>query len=156
MFTHLPIFCLPALTKVRFLSFGVGLDPRQAALFGPKLGPLLVGCILGIVSFASVGLAEGYPGLGANPARCFSYAVARGNFQCKPATVTRCVRLLSPFTNNIHRSVDLVDRTFEWSPREYCCLLYCAPISPTARQGTCRKYTTSGGTGKPAKGVMSI
>ena len=83
MFTHLPIFCLPALTKVRFLSFGVGLDPRQVALFGPKLGPLLVGCILGIVSFASVGLAEGYPGLGANPARCFSYAVARGNFQCE-------------------------------------------------------------------------
>ena len=83
MFPHLSIFCLPALTKVIFLSFGVVLDTRKVALFGPKLGPLLVGCILGIVSFSSVGLAEGYPGLGANPARCFSYAVARGNFQCE-------------------------------------------------------------------------
>jgi hypothetical protein len=92
-----PKFLLTSIDKVRFLSFGVGLDPRQAALFGPKLGPLLVGCILGLVSFASVGLAEGYPGLGANPARCFSYAVARGNFRCELATAIRCLRLLSPY-----------------------------------------------------------
>ncbi|CAD6444769.1 54046371-9fb3-4f42-bba4-e6d8e1cd0c94 [Sclerotinia trifoliorum] len=45
------------------LSFGTALDPRQAQLFGPRLG---------------------YPGAGLNPARRFSCAVARGNFayQC--------------------------------------------------------------------------
>ncbi|TVY83573.1 Aquaporin-4, partial [Lachnellula suecica] len=63
------------------LSFGVGLDPRQGKVFGPKLGPFLTACSLGLVSFSSVGLAPGYPGAGLNPARCFSFAVARGTFQ---------------------------------------------------------------------------
>jgi len=63
-----------------FLAFGVGLDPRQAKLFGPRMGPFLVGCVLGLVSFSSIGLAPGYVGAGLNPARCFSYAVARGTF----------------------------------------------------------------------------
>jgi hypothetical protein len=30
-----------------FLAFGVGLDPRQGATFGPALGPILVGAALG-------------------------------------------------------------------------------------------------------------
>jgi len=63
-----------------FLAFGVGLDPRQQVLFGPKLGPFLVACSLGLVSFASVGLAPGYPGAGMNPARCFAFAIARDDF----------------------------------------------------------------------------
>ncbi len=66
-----------------FLSFGVGLDPRQHQVFGPKLGPFLTACVLGLVSFSSVGLATGYPGAGLNPARCFSTAVARGEFKRK-------------------------------------------------------------------------
>ncbi|PQE23365.1 hypothetical protein CJF32_00009426 [Rutstroemia sp. NJR-2017a WRK4] len=66
---------------VRFLSFGVGLDPRQAQLFGPKLGPFMVGCTLGLTSFASIGLAVGYPGAQMNPGRCFAFAVARGEFK---------------------------------------------------------------------------
>ncbi|KAH8820857.1 aquaporin-like protein [Xylogone sp. PMI_703] len=64
-----------------FLAFGVGLDPRQATLFGPKLGPLLVGSSLGLVTFASVGIAPGYPGANVNPNRCLAYAVARRDFQ---------------------------------------------------------------------------
>ncbi|KAM3076731.1 hypothetical protein ACMFMG_007530 [Clarireedia jacksonii] len=64
-----------------FLSFGVGLDPRQAQLFGPKLGPFMVGCSLGLTSFASIGLAPGYPGGQMNPGRCFAFAVARGVFK---------------------------------------------------------------------------
>lgn len=63
-----------------FLSFGVGLDPRQAKVFGPRLGPFLVACILGLIGFASVGIVDGYPGAGVNPARCFAFAVARGDF----------------------------------------------------------------------------
>jgi hypothetical protein len=69
------------LTATSFLAFGVGLDPRQGLLFGPKLGPFLTACALGLMTFASVGLAPGYPGAGVNPARCFAFAVARGEFQ---------------------------------------------------------------------------
>ena len=50
---------------------------------GPKLGPFLVGCALGLTTFATVGIAAGYPGAGMNPARCFAFAVARGNFACE-------------------------------------------------------------------------
>lgn len=42
------------------------------------MGPLAVGCSIGIVSFASAGLVPGYDGAGLNPARCFAFAVARG------------------------------------------------------------------------------
>ena len=42
------------------------------------MGPLAVGCSLGVVSFASAGLVPGYNGAGLNPARCFAFAVARG------------------------------------------------------------------------------
>ncbi|KAK1751409.1 aquaporin-like protein [Echria macrotheca] len=59
------------------LAFGVGLDPRQALLFGPKLGPLLVGVSLGLTSFAGSGMIPGYPGAQMNPARCFACGVAR-------------------------------------------------------------------------------
>ncbi|PQE05696.1 hypothetical protein CJF31_00004422 [Rutstroemia sp. NJR-2017a BVV2] len=79
-FTLLLIHCGPA-NLARFLSFGVGLDPRQAQLFGPKLGPFMVGCTLGLTSFASIGLAAGYPGAQMNPGRCFAFAVARGEFK---------------------------------------------------------------------------
>lgn len=63
-----------------FLAFGVGLDPRCGAMFGPVVGPLLVGASLGLVSFSSIGLAAGYPGASMNPARCFSFSVARRDF----------------------------------------------------------------------------
>ncbi|EJT76744.1 hypothetical protein GGTG_06660 [Gaeumannomyces tritici R3-111a-1] len=62
-----------------FLAYGVGLDPRQAALFGPRLGPLLVGVSLGIVTFATSGMAPGYAGAQINPARCLAYGIARGD-----------------------------------------------------------------------------
>ena len=67
--------------ELRFIAFGVGLDPRQAELSGPVLGPLLVGLALGITSFASAGLVPGYTGAAMNPARCFAFAVARGGFK---------------------------------------------------------------------------
>ncbi|KAL6857350.1 aquaporin-like protein [Trichoderma novae-zelandiae] len=62
-----------------FLSFGVGLDPRQAALFGPRLGPLLVGASLGLVSFSSSGIIPGYAGAQMNPSRCLAFGIARRN-----------------------------------------------------------------------------
>lgn len=33
----------------RFLGYGVGLDPRQAKLFGAKYGPVLVGLVVGLL-----------------------------------------------------------------------------------------------------------
>lgn len=69
------------LTLPSYLAFGVGLDPRQAEMFGPRLGPLFVGCTLGLVSFASSGLVSGYTGAAMNPARCFAFATARANYK---------------------------------------------------------------------------
>jgi glycerol uptake facilitator-like aquaporin len=60
-----------------YLAYGVGLDPRQAVLFGPKLGPLLVGISLGLVTFAGSGMVVGYAGAQMNPSRCFAYGIAR-------------------------------------------------------------------------------
>ena len=68
---------------IRFLCFGVGLDPRQQQVFGPRLGPLLVGCVVGLISFSSIGLGAGFPGAGLNPARCFSTSVARNDYTCE-------------------------------------------------------------------------
>lgn len=50
-------------------------------MFGPKMGPLLVGCVLGLTAFSTIGIAEGFPGANMNPARCFAFAVARKDFQ---------------------------------------------------------------------------
>ncbi|PTB44814.1 uncharacterized protein TrAFT101_000285 [Trichoderma asperellum] len=60
-----------------FLAFGVGLDPRQAALFGPRLGPVLVGASLGLVSFSTSGIIPGYAGAQMNPAKCLGNGIAR-------------------------------------------------------------------------------
>lgn len=62
------------------LAFGVALDPRQQKLFGPLVGPLAVGCSLGLVSFASAGLVPGFTGASMNPARCFAFAITRRKF----------------------------------------------------------------------------
>jgi len=59
-----------------FLSFGVGLDPRQRAVFGPALAPALVGLILGVCTFGTGVARPGYTGVSANPARCLAVFVA--------------------------------------------------------------------------------
>ena len=58
-----------------FMSFGVGLDPRQKQVFGPALGPIFVGLVLGIISFATSFTRPGYNGVSANPARCLGVFV---------------------------------------------------------------------------------
>ncbi|KAL2830523.1 aquaporin-like protein [Aspergillus cavernicola] len=58
-----------------FLSFGVGLDPRQRSVFGPALGPILVGFVLGICTFFTGFSRPGYTGFSGNPARCFGAMV---------------------------------------------------------------------------------
>ncbi|GKZ32821.1 hypothetical protein AbraIFM66950_002454 [Aspergillus brasiliensis] len=58
-----------------FLSFGVGLDPRQVRVYGAALSPWLVGMVLGVVSLGSAYTREGYGGASLNPARCFGVYV---------------------------------------------------------------------------------
>jgi glycerol uptake facilitator-like aquaporin len=53
-----------------FLAFGVGLDPRQKDTFGPALGPILIGIVLGVLSFGTSIPRLGYGGSCMNPARC--------------------------------------------------------------------------------------
>lgn len=45
-----------------FISFGVGLDPRQRAVFGPTLGPIFVGITLGICIWCTASIRPGYTG----------------------------------------------------------------------------------------------
>ncbi|KAE8420232.1 MIP transporter [Aspergillus pseudocaelatus] len=66
------IFCLVLI----FLSFGVGLDPRQGSIYGAALSPFLVGMTLGVVSWGSSFTRAGYAGASLNPARCFGVYVA--------------------------------------------------------------------------------
>ncbi|KEF59420.1 uncharacterized protein A1O9_04264 [Exophiala aquamarina CBS 119918] len=58
-----------------FLAFGVGLDPRQAELFGPALGPVLVGLAAGSLLLSFSFSKPGYGGASMNPARCFGVFV---------------------------------------------------------------------------------
>ncbi|KAJ5719487.1 MIP transporter [Penicillium malachiteum] len=54
-----------------FLCFGVALDPRQAKVFGPAVGPWFVGIAVGVICWATAFTREGYIGASLNPARCF-------------------------------------------------------------------------------------
>ena len=45
-----------------FLATGVGLDPRQKAVFGSALAPIFVGLSLGLCSFSTGFVARGYTG----------------------------------------------------------------------------------------------
>ena len=50
-----------------FIAFGVGLDPRQAKVFGPALAPILVGLSLGFGTLASSLVKPGYTGICESP-----------------------------------------------------------------------------------------
>lgn len=106
-----------------FLAFGVGLDPRCGQLFGPRMGPLLVGCVLGLTVFASVGLADGYPGAGLNPARCFAFAVARNDFERM-----RFISLVCGAPLTECRPMDMVDWSFHRRNRAHHGLPYCSSL----------------------------
>src|SRR5687767_10095834 len=60
-----------------YLAYGVGLDPRQAEFYGPRMGPLLVGSSLGVIAFATSGAVPGFAGAQMHPARCFGFGVAK-------------------------------------------------------------------------------
>jgi len=64
-----------------FLAYGVGLDPRQAKLFGAKYGPVLVGLTVGLMASLTATIHVGYTGAAMFPGRCFGLAVGIGEFQ---------------------------------------------------------------------------
>lgn len=64
-----------ACLTILFLAFGVGLDPRQSAIFGPALAPALVGLTVGVLAFGFAFNQPGYGGPTMNPARCFGVYV---------------------------------------------------------------------------------
>ncbi|KAM7201881.1 aquaporin-like protein [Rhypophila sp. PSN 637] len=66
---------------VLILAIGNGLDPRRQALYGHRLGPLLVGLSVGLVLCAGTGLAPGYTGPGLNPTRGLALAIAGNHWQ---------------------------------------------------------------------------
>ena len=46
-----------------FTAFGVGLDPRQAKVFGPAFAPILVGLSLALGTLAGTVAKPGYFGI---------------------------------------------------------------------------------------------
>lgn len=58
-----------------FLAFGIALDPRQRAVFGPALAPIFVGAISALLTVGTGFSRYGYGGASLNPARCFSVFV---------------------------------------------------------------------------------
>jgi len=64
-----------------FLGYGVGLDPRQAKLFGAKYGPVLVGLVVGLLTSVTAAIHVGYTGAGMFPGRCLGLAVGLREFQ---------------------------------------------------------------------------
>jgi hypothetical protein len=58
-----------------FLSFGVGLDPRQASAIGSTLSPWLVGLVLGTTSFGSAFTRSGYHGACRSPSQAYQVSL---------------------------------------------------------------------------------
>jgi glycerol uptake facilitator-like aquaporin len=63
-----------------FSVFGAGLDPRRGAIYGPVVGPLLIGLTLGLCTFVTGALKPGYTGASVHPARCFGLMAAAGRW----------------------------------------------------------------------------
>ncbi|KAJ7896955.1 aquaporin-like protein [Mycena leptocephala] len=68
-------------TALLFVAFGIGLDPRQQMLYGPALGPVAVGLTVGLIVFATAGLAPGYPGASMNPTDVSLLRLQEGTFK---------------------------------------------------------------------------
>ncbi|KAL4882569.1 aquaporin-like protein [Aspergillus karnatakaensis] len=58
-----------------FFSFAVGLDPRQRDVYGPALGPILIGFAVAMCAFFTGITIPGYGGFSGNPGRCFAAMV---------------------------------------------------------------------------------
>ncbi|KAF2640957.1 MIP transporter [Massarina eburnea CBS 473.64] len=76
-------FTLETMTALSFIfiSFGVGLDPRQRGVFGPALSPILVGFAYALCNFASGIARVGYSGASLDPARCLGLMATSENLE---------------------------------------------------------------------------
>lgn len=95
------------------------------------IGPLAVGCAVGLTSFASAGLVPGYTGAAVHPAKCFAFAVSRGNFAGMLQPVKNAPpSVLSADGLSVERSMDLVGR----ASRRSTALQHCVPNRSTVPQ----------------------
>lgn len=137
----------------RFLAFGVGLDPRQQKLFGMFIGPLAVGCSVGLTSFATAGIFPGYSGASMHPARCFAFATSRGDFRGKACSRTKLLFSIGS-TNKINSLFQIsgfggLDR---WV--ELCCTI---PYSALPRPITAPRFPDRmGDDGQPSSRAQRI
>jgi glycerol uptake facilitator-like aquaporin len=63
-----------------FIVYGAGLDPQRRAIYGPAMGPVLMGFALGVCTFVTGALKPGYFGASMHPARCFGLLAAEGRW----------------------------------------------------------------------------
>jgi glycerol uptake facilitator-like aquaporin len=63
-----------------FIACGIGLDPQRKGIYGPVLGPILIGLALGLCTFITGALKTGYTGASLNPARCLGLMAAVGKW----------------------------------------------------------------------------
>ncbi|KAI9739786.1 MAG: hypothetical protein M1834_006507 [Cirrosporium novae-zelandiae] len=66
-----------------YLIFRLGLDQRQSEFSSLKMAPLLIGCALGLMTFAASNIMEDFPGASMNPARCVALAIYNGTWKGK-------------------------------------------------------------------------
>jgi hypothetical protein len=87
-----------------YLAVGLGIDPRQQTLFGPYLGPALVGLAFGMWASATTNIAPGFTGANGNPARALAVAIAGDNWACKVADFDSSLRAKNPFSKYVNHS----------------------------------------------------
>jgi len=63
-----------------YLAFATGLDPQKKSIYGPVVSPALMGLSLGLCSFATGAVKQGYTGAAINAARCFGLMAAEGRW----------------------------------------------------------------------------
>lgn len=84
------------------VAYGTAFDARQGQVFGPILAPFFISAQLGLLIWASGGLAPGYTGAGMNPALCWApNVVAGGAADVSP----QWVYWLGPFVASVIHAV---------------------------------------------------
>ncbi|KAB8220220.1 major intrinsic protein-domain-containing protein [Aspergillus novoparasiticus] len=112
------IFCLVLI----FLSFGVGLDPRQSSIYGAALSPFLVGMTLGVVSWGSSFTRAGY----AAGRKCLQNGMLTHYLHDSVKSGPMLWRLCSYQFSRI--SLDSMGRSSRCFHRAWYCLLCRAPL----------------------------
>lgn len=128
-----------------FISFGVGLDPRQSQVFGPALGPILIGFALGLLTFTTGIMRTGYTG-----ACKYSKLVTTGFCLQRASNEPGPMFWFACGNRKLAESLDTMDRP-GFSAQRKCGALLGGAASPFENQGeiltSCFVYSRKAGTG---------